>query len=176
MYGEPDKCYADHGAQILAGASKLGGATGAGTGVGKAQWVFTATGCSWRNGAAEVTIRSARHTLAHVLDKGGRHMNFHEVDSTLRRVGEILNRRPLVVKVGQDDQYYSITPADLLLGKAAEAPSSTVERVLREADEEVREMFTAQKRLAREWGREWTRSYFPTLVPRTKWKSSSRNV
>ena len=30
-------------------------------------------------------------------------MDFHEVDATLRRVGEILNRRPLVVRVGQDD-------------------------------------------------------------------------
>ena len=49
VYGKPDKCYADHGAQILAGASQLGGATGAGTGM--TQWVFTATGCSWRNGA-----------------------------------------------------------------------------------------------------------------------------
>ena len=61
----------------------------------KTQWIFTATGCCWRNGA--------RHTLANVLEKGGRHMNFHEVDSTLRRVGEILNRRPLVIRVGQDD-------------------------------------------------------------------------
>ena len=99
----------------------------------------------------------ARHTLAHVLDKGGRHMNFHEVNSTIRRVGEILNRRYLVVKVGQDNQYYSIIPADLLLGKAAEAlspaeaPSPAEKPVLREADEEVREMLTAHERLAREW-------------------------
>ena len=37
-------------------------------------------------------------------------------------------------------------------------------------------MLTAQEKLAREWWEEWTRSYFPTLVPRTKWKASSRNV
>ena len=65
VYGEPEKCYADHGTQILAGAKRLGSTTG--TGAKKTQWVFTATGCSWRNGAAEVTIRSARRTLAHVL-------------------------------------------------------------------------------------------------------------
>ena len=58
----------------------------------------------------------------------------NKVDTTLRRVGEILNRRPLVVKVGQDDQYYAITPADLLFGKASEAPSSTEEGTLRETD------------------------------------------
>ena len=86
VYGEQEKCYADHGTQILAGAKRLGSTTG--TGARKTQWVFTATGCSWRDGAAEVTIRSARRTLAHILEKGGKKMDFHEVDATLRRVGE----------------------------------------------------------------------------------------
>ena len=67
-------------------------------------------------------------------------MNFHDVDATLRRVGEILNRRPLMVKVGQDDQYYAITQADLLLGKASEGPSSTDEPIHWETDEEVKEI------------------------------------
>ena len=40
----------------------------------------------------------------------------------------------------------------------------------------MKERLTAQEKLAREWWEEWTRSHFPTLVPRTKWKSSSRNV
>ena len=103
-------------------------------------------------------------------------MDFQEVDATLRRVGEILNRRPLVVKVGQDDQYYTITAADLLLGRASEAPAGTEEPTFRETDEEVKEMITAPEKLAREWWEEWTRSHFPTLVPRTQWKTSSRNV
>ena len=59
----------------------------------------------------------------------------NKVDATLRRVGEILNRRPLLVKVGQDDQYYAITPADLHLGKVSETPSSiTEEGTLRETN------------------------------------------
>ena len=39
-----------------------------------------------------------------------------------------------MVKEGQDNQYYAITPADLLLGKASEAPSSTEEPILRETE------------------------------------------
>ena len=85
VYGETEKCYADHGTQILAGANRLGSTTG--TGATKTQLVFTATVCSWRNVAAEVTIRSKRRTLAHVLDKGSKHIDFH-------KVGDILNRRP----------------------------------------------------------------------------------
>ena len=69
-----------------------------------------------------------------------------------------------------------ITAADLLLGRASEAPTGTEDPAFREADEEVKDMLTAQEKLAREWWVEWTRSYFPTLVPRTKWKSNSRNV
>ena len=76
-------------------------------------------------------------------------MDFHEVNATLKRVGEILNRRPLVVKVGQDDQYYAITAADLLLGRASEAPAGTEEQTFRETEEEVREMLTAPEKLAR---------------------------
>ena len=37
-------------------------------------------------------------------------------------------------------------------------------------------MLTAEERLSRDWWEEWTRSYFPRLVPRNKVKSSSRNV
>ena len=76
-------------------------------------------------------------------------MDFHEVDATIRRVGKILNRRPLVVKVGQDNQYYAITAADLLLGRTSEATKGTEDPAFREADEEVKEMLTAQEKLAR---------------------------
>ena len=54
-------------------------------------------------------------------------MDFHKVDAALRRVGEILNRRPLVVRVGQDNQYYAITAEDLLMGRASEAPTQRIQ-------------------------------------------------
>ena len=143
VYGEPEKCYADYVTQILAGANWLESTTG--TGAKKTQWVFTATGCKGRNGAAEVTIRSARRTLARVLEKGGKYMDFHQVYATLKRVGEILNRRLLVVEVGQGNQYYSITAADLLLRRASEVPAGTEEQTFRETEEEVRGCSRPQK-------------------------------
>ena len=103
-------------------------------------------------------------------------MDFHEVNATLKRVGEILNRRLLMLEGGQDDQYYAITAADLLLKRPSEASAGTEEQTFRETEEEVREMLTAPEKLARVWWEEWTRSYFPTLVPRTQWKTISRNV
>ena len=174
VYGEPEKCYADYGNQILAGANRLESTTG--TEARKTQRVFTATGCKGRNGEAEGTIRSVRRTLVCVLEKGGKYMDFQEMNEILKRVGEILNRRLLVVEVGQDDQYYAITAADLLLGRASEAPAGTEGPTFRETEEKVKETLTAPEKLAREWWEKCTQSNFPTLVPRTQWKTSSRNV
>ena len=94
-------------------------------------------------------------------------MDFQEAEATLKREGEVFNRRLLVVEVGQDDQHHASTAADLLLRRASEAPAGTEEQTFRETEEEVREMLTAPEKLARGWWEEWTRSYFPTLVPRT---------
>ena len=43
VYGVPEKCYADHCTQILAGAKMLESPTG--TEARKTKWVFRATGC-----------------------------------------------------------------------------------------------------------------------------------
>ena len=81
-------------------------------------------------------------------------MDFQEMNEILKRVGEILNRRLLLVEVGQDDQYYAITAADLLLRRASGAPVGTEEQTFRETEEEVREMLTTPEKLARRWWEE----------------------
>ena len=139
------------------------------------EWVFTAKGCSWRNGAAEVMIRSARRTLAHLLERR-EDLDFHEADAALRKVGEILNRWPLSIRSATEDNYYAITPGDLLLGRAAGLPQDTEDLGGLEQDEEVARMLPAQEQLAKEWWLEWTRSCFSDLVPRAKWKVKERNV
>ena len=152
VFGEPEKCYADYGTQILSRANRIESTTG--TEARKTQRVITATGCKGRNGEAEGTIRSVRRTLVCVLEKGGKYMDFQEMNEILKRVGEILNRRLLLVEVGQDDQYYAITAADLLLRRASGAPVGTEEQTFRETEEEVREMLTTPEKLARRWWEE----------------------
>ena len=70
VYGDPSRCYADHGSQLVAGSKALDWAQVAREGgEKKTEWIFTAMGCSWRNGAAEIMILSANRTLFHVLQK-----------------------------------------------------------------------------------------------------------
>ena len=176
-YGDPSKCYADHGTQIVAGAKELDWTKVTGQGGAKrTEWVFTARGCSWRNGAAEVMIRSARRTLGHVLERNGQDLDFHQADAALRRVGDILNHRPLTIRASTEEEFYAITPADLLLGRATDQPEDRKRPDFREQDEEISRMLPTQEQVAREWWLEWTRSCFASLVPRTKWKKEERNA
>ena len=121
-------------------------------------------------------IKSARRTIAHVLEKSGEDLDFHQADATLRRVGAILNHRPLSIRSATEDNFYSITPADLLLGRATDRPEDFKEPDFKEQDEEIEAMLPAQEEVAREWWLEWKKSCFAHLVPRTKWKAKYRNV
>ena len=103
-------------------------------------------------------------------------LDFHEADAALHRVGEILNKRPLAVRMSTEDSYHAIFPADLLLGQASEAPQDFREPEVEEQDSTALKMLSAQEEVAREWWAEWMRSSFAELVPRTKWKVKTRNL
>ena len=94
--------------------------------------------------------------------------------SLWRRVGEILNRRPLTIRAATEENYYTIKTADLLLGRASSAPEDKEEPDWLHPDEEVARILPAQEQLAREWWLEWTRTCFADLVPRVKWSRNSK--
>ena len=115
-------------------------------------------------------IRSAKRTLGNLLERNVQDLNFHQAYATLQRVGDILNHRPLTIRAVTKEQFYAITPADLLLGRATGQRDNTREPDFKEQDKKILMMLPIQEPVAREWWIEWTRSCFPSLVPRTKWK------
>ena len=174
-YGTPKKCYSDHGPQITAGVtgpdwevSRRG--TKAGT-----EWVFTAKGCSWRNGSAERGIRMARHTLMQILLKG-EVLDTHKLEALLARASFLINNRPLNVRRTGSEEYYSITANDFLLGRAARSPADLERLELGEEETAVEGMVSQQEELARAWWTSWVSKCFPDLMPRTKWKTKYRNL
>ena len=86
IYGVPSKIVADHGPNIVAAASALdwdrvvdeAGKSGT-------VWTFTPKGCSWWNEQAERTIRMARDSLQHVIQKGAL-LDFHQLEAAFLRV------------------------------------------------------------------------------------------
>jgi hypothetical protein len=174
-YNSPRRCYADHGPQIKAGAEapdweevkQRGGEAGT-------DWIFTAKGCSWRNGAAERAIRMARHTLLQLLQKN-QTLDFHELEALLARAAFLINSRPLSVRLTGVDEYYSITANDLLLGRAVRSPAD-LERLGLGEEQDLEAMVGQQEETARAWWVTWMSKCFPDLVPRTKWKTKHRNL
>ena len=175
-YGAPRRCYSDHGSQIRAGVagpdweeiSRRGSEAGT-------EWVFTAKGCSWRNGSAERGIRMARHTLMQML-LAGELLDTHRLEALLSRAAYLINSRPLNVRRTGGEEYYSITANDFLLGRAARSPGDLERLELGEEETKVETVISQQEELARTWWTSWVSKCFPDLVPRTKWKTVYRNL
>ena len=175
-YWTPRRCYSDHGPQITAGVagpdweevSRRGSEAGT-------EWIFTSKGCSWRNGSAERGIRMARHTLMQTLHKG-EVLDTHKLEALLSRAAFLINSRPLSVRKTGEDEYYSITANDFLLGRAARSPADLERLELGEEETRVEGMVSQQEELARAWWTSWVSRCFPELVPRTKWKTMYRNL
>ena len=95
-------------------------------------------------------------------------------------VAAIVNSRPLSLRTTPDGDFHAISPRDVLLGKAGRSRNSLeteLETALGlEDDERIELMEDAQSRIVVEWRRKWLAQVFVDMVPRTKWKTSHRNL
>ena len=180
IFGRPRLIYTDHAPSLIKAAGSHDWAEIA-QAVGKlgTEWCLTAKGCSWRNGQAERVIHAARHTLSHVLTQGCL-VDFHQLSSILSTTAAILNSRPLTVRTTPDGDFSAISPQDILLGRAgrsAKQLDDKVESVIKhEEDENLLEVDDEQARIVDAWRHKWLAQAFVDMVPRSKWKLSSRNL
>ena len=174
---QPVKIYCDHGPQLVAAATNIAWEqVRKEIGCQKTEWIFTPKACSWRNGACERAIRSARHTLQHVITSGSL-LDHHQLDAVFHQVAAIMNSRPISVRVAATDRYHSITPSDILLGRAARkfVDPECVE-LWEEDDVEVDVVASRQHKVVTLWWKAWLSQSFQDLVPRNKWKQVNRGV
>ena len=174
---QPTKIYCDHGPQLLSAAKGVEWEQIRNeVGCQLTEWVFTPKACSWRNGACERAIRSARHTLQQVITTGAL-LDLHQLDSVFHQVAAILNSRPISVRCAAPDRFHSITPSDILLGRAARRYSDPDNfEPWEEDDLEVAKVASKQHRLVVLWWKLWLSQSFQDLVPRSKWTQAQRNI
>ena len=115
-----------------------------------------------------------KKSLVH-LHSGGE-LNYAEFESVLARVANIINDRPLGVRVHgkADGDLLPVTPNLLLMAKTA---TSHQDHNL-SADEPSR-LFKNQKRMEEvvgAWWNEWYSQVFSSLVPYNKWKDEKPNL
>lgn len=142
------------------------------------KWEFSPKACSWRNGAAKRAIRSAHHTLMHVLQEDTM-LDFSQLGSLLATVAAIINTRPLAIKSLAGDNYVSISPRDVLLGRAGRSCKAVVEMtnisVTDEDNVDLKLVDINQRKLVTLWWEAWVEQSFPQLVPRAKWHYTTRS-
>ena len=155
IYKPPIRIHTDHGSQLVAGTTGPDWeevqlqASIQGT-----DWVLMPVQCVWRNAQAESHIRSSKNTLKHLIPRYAS-LDFNQLDSALHQVAFILNERPLAIRTSQEDTYCSITLNDVLLGRAAQSPSTYEDFSYdEEADTAISRNLSAQEALVAEWWQE----------------------
>ena len=140
------------------------------------EWEFVPSGCQWRNGICESTVKILKKSLAHALPTGVV-LSYAELVTLLARVTHSINSRPLSIAATsltsqQEDILMPLTANHLLLGR------STLQVPEMEYDEGNRfcQRLAYVQRVHQTWWGRWVRDVLPTLVPCKRWKNKSRNL
>jgi transposase InsO family protein len=176
IYGPPTVVYSDHAPSIIRASEDMDWEKVAKElGRQGTEWRLTLKGCSWRNGVAERVIRSARHTLSHLLQKD-KLLNFQELNTILLEVSAVINSRPLAIRVGSEGNFHSISASDILLGRTPQARPVPLRMEDEQDNNAVADNFFHLQELVSAWWEEWMVHCFPEMVYRTKWKVSHRDL
>ena len=97
-----------------------------------------------------------------------RWLDFVEMETALIRVAAVVNRRPLSVRLHNEDAFASISPADLLLGRIIgyEVKGEKLDETGEMEDLTVRVDLVGE--FVRQWWKQWLSSALVLLSPRKK--------
>ena len=100
-------------------------------------------------------------------------LDYSELETALLRVADTVNRRPLTARFYSEDEFYPVSPSDLLLGRAA-----GYQGTVREGDvsSSLSERLEKVNRLVDLWWERWEAAAFSLFTPRRKWKQETRNL
>ena len=134
-------------------------------------WSTTkAANAPWENGCCEAMVKQAKRML--MLSLGSEILTILELQTVFFEVANLLNQRPIGVKINDPDQGSYLCPNDLLLGRATSAaPSGFMERAV-----DVKQRWQFLQTMVNSFWKKWMRDFFHTLIIRSKWHTSKRNL
>ena len=134
------------------------------------EWRFITPGAPHQNGCAEALVKSVKIALKKAV--GETTLTPFELYTLLLEVANLVNERPIGrIPKDPDDGAY-ICPNDMLLGRA----SSQVPQGPFKKTNDPRKRVEFVQRIADSFWRRWTRDVFPSLFPRKKWNTTTRDV
>ena len=139
------------------------------------EWHHAPSKAQFRDGATESVVKMLKHTLKHLL-KGGP-LDYDEFDCVLAKAANILNERPLSVRVhsGADPEFCPITPNLLMMSQRTTAGNLASKYQLK-PNSHYTERVKLMEKCYQQWWEMWFSQVFPQLVPVAKWRSEVRNM
>ena len=134
-------------------------------------WSTTkAANATWENGCCEAMVKQAKRML--MLSLGSEILTILELQTVFYEIADLLNQRPIGVKISNPDQGSYLCPNDLLLGRATSSiPSGFMEQAV-----DVRHRWQFVQTIVNSFWKKWMRDFFHTLIVRSKWHTSKRNL
>ena len=133
------------------------------------KWTFVEAGSQWRNGLVERQVGVLKKSLASVLDQHS-DLTYPELEALFDSAANLVNQRPLSVRVFTQEDFRSITPNDLLLGRNRLPLGSN--SAFGDNDNLPRRMEVIKK-MEESWWSLWIKQVFPSLIPYRKCKKQN---
>ena len=135
------------------------------------KWKVVEIGCQWRNGLAESAVKLVKSTLEHTI-ASQRTLDYSELDTLFSSVANTVNQRPIGAKNFTEEDFETITPNDLLLGRSR----NTVTEVIYSENESLTKRQQVLQELEQCWWNQWITQVLPHLVPFKRWRVENRSL
>ena len=133
------------------------------------EWIFIPPGTQWRN-RAEAAVKVMKKTLDGTINSQDK-LNFSELESALMSAANMMNERPLTVRVYDEHTFHPLTVNQLLLGRT----TTTISAQDYQAAGSPLERLQYREEVETVWWNQFSIQVLPTLVPFTKWKEQYPN-
>ena len=138
-------------------------------------WKLAPVESQWRDGRSEAAVKAVKRTLKHMNYQ--KDLAFHELQSLLYRVMDVINNRPLGVlpSHGAEPGYSPITPNTLLKASRTDFKELTMDRYAPDNHNHAQRQRHMDFVFA-EWWQLWMKDVLTGLFPYKKWKAEQYNL
>ena len=134
------------------------------------EWNVITPGAPHQNGCAESLVKSVKIALKKAI--GDSLLTPSELYTCLLEVANLVNQRPIGRVPSDPDDGAYICPNDMLLGRASpQVPQGPFKET-----KDPRKRVEFVQKIVNSFWRRWTRDVFPSLFPRKKWNTTTRDV
>ena len=143
-------------------------------------WQFTMPSSPHQNGVTEIMVKLVKGVMSALTEAIGTTVLFlNELFTVVKEVSNIVNERPIGLKPNLQTDPNFLSPNSLLLGRCSDRISSGPfqrKEIYLSSPKSDKTRFLLVQRIASQFWKVWTSTYFPTLLRRQKWHYKERNV